>query len=42
MNHIFDQNKLSNISQRAKSFGLHDADVEITNKVLELVQIGHK
>jgi UDP-N-acetylglucosamine--N-acetylmuramyl-(pentapeptide) pyrophosphoryl-undecaprenol N-acetylglucosamine transferase len=42
MNHIFDENKLSNISQRAKSFGLHDADVEITNKVLELVQIGHK
>lgn len=42
MNHIFDQNKLSNISQRAKSFGMHDADVEITNKVLELVQIGHK
>jgi hypothetical protein len=30
------------MSQNAKNFGLMDADIEITNKVLDLVQMGNK
>ena len=37
---IFDEKKLNNMSQIAKSFGLIDADIEITNKVLELLNSG--
>ncbi|MFM7988449.1 MAG: UDP-N-acetylglucosamine--N-acetylmuramyl-(pentapeptide) pyrophosphoryl-undecaprenol N-acetylglucosamine transferase, partial [Candidatus Fonsibacter sp.] len=41
LNNIFDDNKLINMSQNAKNFGLMDADIEITNKVLSLVQMGN-
>lgn len=42
LNNIFDDNKLTKMSQNAKNFGLMDADIEITNKVLSLVQVGNK
>jgi UDP-N-acetylglucosamine--N-acetylmuramyl-(pentapeptide) pyrophosphoryl-undecaprenol N-acetylglucosamine transferase len=37
MNNIFDENKLQNISQKAKNFGLLDADIEITKLATDLV-----
>ena len=40
MSNIFDEIKLNTISQKAKSFGLLDADIKIANKALDLVQIG--
>ncbi len=42
MGNIFDENKLTSMSQKAKSFGLKDADIEIANKVLDLLQVGNK
>jgi hypothetical protein len=30
------------MSQNAKNFGLMDADIEIANKVLNLLQMGNK
>ncbi|MFM1826114.1 MAG: UDP-N-acetylglucosamine--N-acetylmuramyl-(pentapeptide) pyrophosphoryl-undecaprenol [Actinomycetota bacterium] len=42
MNYIFDENKLMSMSQKAKNFGSMNADIEITNKVFEYIQIGNK
>jgi hypothetical protein len=30
------------MSEKAKNFGLMNADIEITNKVFEYIQIGNK